>query len=652
MSLGSNLLETYEIIEPSAGVVHPLPADSQEDPVAKTLLPLYHTTLKVRITITLDEYGNLCAPIEKSKKESLAIIPCTEESMGRSGKNPPPHPLCDQLQYVDKQCNSERTALYLKQLNDWRGDNIKLNAIYHYVSHHSIIKDAERQGLRLDPSENKTKTAGVCFHVQSGISNTNVTEDIELRKRWIDFQRSRHEKTGTNRLDMFGRVLQNQVLNYPKNIVSAAANAKLISAQDGNNYTFRGRFADKSEALWLDADTVQKLYVTLRWLANNHSTMTGSQAIITWAIDNPLKPVPDLQASSEDVFDDNGSLFGNEDDSEPLDTVQNALDATDVNYAEYFSRILRGYGNANILKRHAKKMAIVILDAATTGRLSVTFYRELSEGEYIEGILQWHDAVAWPLSRRFRDSNGKKQVVRFVGAPSFDAIISCASNITDHSSKSYKKFAKNLKKQLIECMFGDKILPRAILNSSYRKVTRPLAYRGADTRTGRSKWSDQFVEWNDQLEVACCLWKQYYNAENRHHANWKEITMELDGTRTDRDYLYGRLLALADDFEHSVMKKRNIDGTRPTNAVKLMSNFIAKPYTTWGSLMKQLVPYRKSVDEAVRFQNDIDDVMALFTSGEFENNKPLSPLFLLGYSHQRRYSSQRAVESKKEASNK
>lgn len=71
--------------------------------------------------------------------------------------------------------------------------------------------------------------------------------------------------------------------------------------------------------------------------------------------------------------------------------------------------------------------------------------------------------------------------------------------------------------------------------------------------------------------------------------------MYLEPNRDDRDYLYGRLLALADNFEESVLRKQGVKD-RPTNAIKLMSNFTAKPYTTWGILWKQLTPYLKSAN--------------------------------------------------------
>lgn len=44
------------------------------------------------------------------------------------------------------------------------------------------------------------------------------------------------------------------------------------------------------------------------------------------------------------------------------------------------------------------------------------------------------------------------------------------------------------------------------------------------------------------------------------------------------------------------------------------------------------------------FSIEVDDVMALFKEGDFEDNKALSPMFLLGYSCQRRASRRKAQE--------
>lgn len=375
--------------------------------------------------------------------------------------------------------------------------------------------------------------------------------------------------------------------------------------------------------------------------SNIHGTLTGNQAIVVWAIKRPEeKPVLNPQSGSFD-FDDSFSSIA--DESKALhDDISDALNATNVQYAKIFSRVLRGYEGAEDLKKHNDPMVVVILDAATTGRLGVTFYCELQKDEYIKRILQWHVDAAWPLTsfkKSIVEGAERVNVVQYEGAPSFTDIINCACDTSDRSSKSYKRFAKDVKERLIECMFGGAQFPMSILNAACHKVTRPMGY-------------DNIRVWRRDFEIACSLWKKHYIDETRkQHRQEDVITMYLEPNRDDRDYLYGRLLALADNFEESVLRKQGVKD-RPTNAIKLMSNFTAKPYTTWGTLWKQLTPYLKSANGGSWFRNEVDDVMALFKEGDFEDNKALSPMFLLGYSCQRRASRRKAQEiSQKNNSN-
>lgn len=78
--------------------------------------------------------------------------------------------------------------------------------------------------------------------------------------------------------------------------------------------------------------------------------------------------------------------------------------------------------------------------------------------------------------------------------PSFTDIINCACDTSDRSSKSYKRFAKDVKERLIECMFGGAQFPMSILNAAFHKVTRPMGY-------------DNIRVWRRDFEIACSLWK-------------------------------------------------------------------------------------------------------------------------------------------------
>lgn len=75
-------------------------------------------------------------------------------------------------------------------------------------------------------------------------------------------------------------------------------------------------------------------------------------------------------------------------------------------------------------------------------------------------------------------------------------------------------------------MFGDRALPISILNAAFHKVTRPISYNEGD------------LVWERDFEIACSLWKKHFNDEAKRHHDSKEVSMELNLERKDRDYLY------------------------------------------------------------------------------------------------------------------
>lgn len=645
MSLWSNLLQTYDAVQAAAGISS---AENAGVPDArKTLLPVYHTTMKTQLLVEID-YNAQLRGIEKDNKPFDIIIPCTEQSAGRSGRNPKPHPLCDQLQYVDSAYDVGKHREYMEQLDEWKGDNVKLNAIYRYLAEHSVIDDAREQGV--DIQSEKDSKIGVRFSVMvpGGDHVPHTWQDPEIRDLWIAHQEHQGKRLGT---DMLGAELYVPSSNFPKNIVSVNGNAKLISANDATNFTFRGRYVDRDEALVIDALASQKIHSTLRWLVSNNGTITGTQAIVIWAVDSkPIERIVDCFGDSVDVDES----LPDYDDRTDYDKLQDAYGQTEVDYAERFGKLLRGYGgnpSLDWMRTHRRRMAIAIFDAATTGRLGVTFYRELTEDEYIENVLQWHKDSSWPLTRRNQagidalknpDDAGKAAAIplsiHYIGTPSFVDIINCIYDDDERVGDRYVRFKKKVEKQLVECMFGNNSLPGSFLRQAFYRVIRPNGY-------------DNAAAWRRDFEIACSMWKKHFVEEDskRPEQERNPITMALDKERDDRDYLYGRLLALADGFEYRILMQQGGSGTvgRSTNAVRLMSNFAAKPYVTWKNIWTQLTPYinyawNHAPGIAKSFQNDIDEVMSLFNDGDIENNDALSPLFLFGYSHQRKYLSDQA----------
>jgi CRISPR-associated protein Csd1 len=114
--------------------------------------------------------------------------------------------------------------------------------------------------------------------------------------------------------------------------------------------------------------------------------------------------------------------------------------------------------------------------------------------------------------------------------------------------------------------------------------------------------------------------------------------MALDRELRNRDYLYGRLLALAEHLEERALY---VGGEkRSTSAEKLMQRFADRPYSTWRILETGLTPYKVRLNSKRRgflnvVQQEMDAVCDLFETDDFSSDKRLSGEFLLGYHCQR-----------------
>lgn len=110
--------------------------------------------------------------------------------------------------------------------------------------------------------------------------------------------------------------------------------------------------------------------------------------------------------------------------------------------------------------------------------------------------------------------------------------------------------------------------------------------------------------------------------------------MALEENRKTRDYLYGRLLALAESLEKWALDISHEN--RDTNAARLMQRFAERPYSTWRTIELSLAPYKARLGgKSIKRQRMIDDVIASFNPEDFISDKRLSGEFLLGYHCQR-----------------
>ena len=114
--------------------------------------------------------------------------------------------------------------------------------------------------------------------------------------------------------------------------------------------------------------------------------------------------------------------------------------------------------------------------------------------------------------------------------------------------------------------------------------------------------------------------------------------MALEQDRTTRDYLYGRLLAIAENIESSALFIA--DEKRDTSAARLMQRFADRPFSTWRTIETSLAPYKSRLRAqrgGLLFKREqlLDDTMAKFKADDYVNDGPLTGEFLLGYHCQR-----------------
>ncbi len=109
--------------------------------------------------------------------------------------------------------------------------------------------------------------------------------------------------------------------------------------------------------------------------------------------------------------------------------------------------------------------------------------------------------------------------------------------------------------------------------------------------------------------------------------------MAVDQECKERDYLYGRLLAVADRIEYRTYEKQQ-DDSRVTNAKRYMNVFSQRPYETWKVIEENIQPYLNKlpmIQEKRYYENLLNEICSQFTVEDYKNNERLSGLYLLGY---------------------
>lgn len=648
MSWIERLCQTYESCSGSIG-------DFSED---QPLEPICHVTQKAHITIALNMKGEFVSAQVVSKNqenESITLIPVTEESAGRSGKKPVCHPLCDKLQYVAGDFVTfggevtvgysarpeEPFEDYLAQLSEWCNSKYrhpKVAAILNYVKGKSVMADLIKKGVlhtekdsnsedklmikwpnkkyipdifkhlpgAVDGKGKKTKWQAEAFvrWVVEGEGDSSLPEvwkDRTVWESWINFYRDIKE---TSSVEMFCYVNGGQKVlagQHPKKIHNGAVNAKLISSNDTTGYTYLGKFHSADQACGIGFEVTQKAHNALRWLIARQGWQRDEQAIVAWAVSGKKVPNPVLSTNllfSEAAITPASSVTG--------DTAQDI--------GNRLSQMLAGYSRQI---GNTARVVVMGVDAASDGCMSVTYYNELTGSDLLARVQDWHLNCSW------LQDFGKDNV--FVGAPApYD--IAEAAYATGAEGKIKAQLIKSAVKRLLPCIVDGVAFPYDLVVSCVRRASQKRGNRYGNNESKQEYWA-----WEKKMGIACSLFRYYFKERN--------YQMALERERRNRDYLYGRLLALAERLEAKALYLSK--EKRETNAGKFMQRFADRPYSTWLDIeANKLPPYKVRLKSRRPYflwalEQEVDSIYNLFDSDEFTSDASLSGEFLLGYHCQR-----------------
>ena len=187
--------------------------------------------------------------------------------------------------------------------------------------------------------------------------------------------------------------------------------------------------------------------------------------------------------------------------------------------------------------------------------------------------------------------------------------------IDAHGKKLYATVAKDF----ISCIWDGQRIPYIYVIRSIDQASSPQKYKNNKN-------------WERVLTLACSLVK-------KHRKDWykEEWNMALDKAEKDRNYLYGRLLAVADRIEYRTYDES--DKSRITNAKRYMSTFAQRPFETWKVIEENIQPYmekmkKMSLQEWNKYESLLNEICNLFDKETFRDDSKLNGLYLLGFHSQ------------------
>lgn len=568
MGLFQKAYETYEHHEAFVGKY-----SSRDRAFKEPFAPIGHITTSAGIEITIDNTGKFISASPVDKKESKIIIPATEESAGRSGTAIRPHPLCDNIGYISPE-NAPKHEAYVKQLTEWAESvysHPMLMPILTYVKGGTLLYDLTDAGIG-SPGDKD-----IVRWVVIGLDDTEETACWTNKALFQAFSDYYMAKKAPNEsvLCMVTGETTARANQHIKGVISVRGNAKLISANDTVNFTYRGRFRTDDEALTVGYEASQKAHNALKWIAADQGVIIGGRTFVCW---NP---------KGKKLH--RATLPLRRSDTPVLQMTQ---------YRKDLAEALSGYKHQF---EPTDEAVIAAFDAATTGRLAVTYYSEMLVSDFLERLKAWDETCCFAHCKFG------------IASPALERIINCAFG-TERNGKieADERVMKEQLQRLLACRLDGAQMPYDIVHALTKNTMRPLAY-------DKQREYLQFT--------ACAVIRKFYIDRYK-----EEYDMALEKDKKDLSYQYGRLLAVLEKAERDTYESS--EGREP-NAVRMQSAFCAHPAQTAKTVIEQvktgyypkLRPHSRIYYD--RLIGEIYEKISVFS--EVEWNKPLKETYIMGY---------------------
>ena len=582
--------------------------------------------MKANVVVTIDQNGKFIGA--ESLELPQAIIPVDEDSASRSGTKAEPLPLNDKLSYLDADFgeffkdeidpNTKKPYIkqqpelhnkYMEKLKRWASDanysHPKVKAIYQYLVNNRIGKDV--LGAISKTAKEWKDSQFVCFRVMDTDAGPHAVsetwKDISLFNSWINYYESVSNTTGYDYVTgEYGPLAE----KIPAKIRNTGDKAKIYSTNDSSKY--EGRFLNVESAVTVGRKSMEKAISALRFLVECQKNRVNSENIVCWSNENVNEALPITEDSFEDLLD--GFFEKSEDETMIMSSY----------YADQIKKLVHGYKSNDDLHQHSiNVMAIDTADGSMQGRLSIVYYCSLNLSGFYENLLHWNKECCWKI----RLPHGKSSYT-FIGAPLPKDIAAAAygkemGNYIDVDDKVLKKTIN----RILPCIVQHRKIPKDIVFSAIHRVNNPLGYSVSEKGISQN--------WEKVLNTTCALIVKYHFD----YRGGELVDMALDLQCTDRNYLFGRLIAVAESFE--IRANYKSDTHRVTNAKKFWSQFVMRPAATWKTIYGKLNRYepRLNVRDRVSYNNLIGEILNGLGECDGYNNEALNENYLLGYYAQR-----------------